>query len=242
MKVEFNIDSWYGTLLMTPEYYRHLKNYVENNESKLLHLNSITIVSVDLTKPNEIKSEEVPVYDYDSNESKKWILDDIAKAFYHYSNQMLVILSSYLELIIQEFFETLFYYHPEKMYDFISSSSQNELKGHVELKLVLNSASIDELKMKLSKRATANANKGDILRIIKKIETLCKCSFDEKLKSNLKNLVEHRNQVIHERKLFDVNEIIVDRTSDNITSLLSSLGKILFKNNIPIVNHSGLVG
>jgi len=230
--IEFNIDGWFASLMLTPDDYSHLQYYVNNNEARRIYLKSINITMVDLRKEKK-DDQDVIIYDYDSDEYKKTYLDLIDSAFYRYSNQMLVILSSYLELIIQEFFEVFFYHKPNKM---------KNTYAYLDIESLLKTESKKELITILSKIAATNATKGGLKSKIEKIEKLFKVSIDEKLKNNLITLIKHRNKIVHDNSLFDVNYDIINRTSDNIVAILKELGLILKRNKIPINDKGGLIG
>ena len=238
---EFNLENWYTTLLLFPEYFYSLRNYVNNEDSRMMYLKSIKIITAkgNLDNIKDNNSDEVSIYDYNNYGSKKFILDNLEVAFYHYSNQIFVILSSYMELILQDFFETLFFHKPELMYEFVNSDSKNKLRGYVKLDLILKSESIDKLKGKLSITAASNANKGSIVNIIKRVETIGKKTLDKKVQTNLEILIKHRNQVVHEGKLFNVDGALIKSASDDIISLLYFFADILKSKNIPLIDNSG---
>jgi hypothetical protein len=106
----FDYDGWYGRILILPFYWTNLKFYVYNKNAKTAYIDSQekAIISVIIDKEKGVN--KVSTIDFDTHKHKEIFLDPIEEAFLHYTNQMVVIFSTYLELIIKEFIEVFFYY------------------------------------------------------------------------------------------------------------------------------------
>lgn len=227
---KFDVDSWYAALLTLPDDYDHLYNYVKNKKVRQTYLDSIRIITVDLTT-NDAWNEKISSNHQSNNYEKKLThLNCVDIAFNRYSDQMLVILVSYLELIIQEFLEVFYYNKPDKI---------KHINGYVDLSALLKTKSKNELLFSLSKVA-ADSIKGGIVSRLMKIEELCGKKFNNNLKEELKTLVKRRNNIIHRDKTYKTSNVIIGKGADNIVVLLRELGLIMKKNKIPIVNKSGL--
>ena len=115
------------------------------------------------------------------------------------SRQFLVILVTVLENAISEFTQCLFYYYPDRMYDFIVEDSDEMIKkGKVSLKDIIDASSKDELIYSLAKRATVVAMQGDFDSITKRLQKLTKNAISSNLLGKVNALVEQRNKIVHE--------------------------------------------
>ena len=115
------------------------------------------------------------------------------------SRQFLVILVTVLENAISEFIQCLFYYYPDRMYDFIVEDSDDTIKkGKVSVKDIIDASSKDELIYTLAKRATVVAMRGDFDSITKRLQKLTKNVISSKLLGKVNALVEQRNKIVHE--------------------------------------------
>lgn len=224
---KFDLDGWFGVLQFLPDDYLHLEQYVKNKQVRKAYLDSIKIINVDLTKDKSSPSVSISKEETD----KLPHIESVDIAFKQYSNQILVVLVSYLEQIIREFLEVFYYYKPEKM---------KQINGFVDLSELLNCKSNVELLTKLSKVA-ADAVRGGIIAKIKRIESLTGKKIDKNLLNKINELVRKRNEIIHKTKSYNVTDSIIGKFNNNITELLKQLGLMLKSNKIPVTSNSGLL-
>ncbi len=229
---KFNISNWHGKLLFTPAYYNTLHSYVNNMNARKEHSKSVTVHRED---------KEISLYDYDNETLKQYYMGQLDQAMLDYSNMMIVTLSSYIEAILQEFFESLFFCQPVKMYEYLSNLSNDKSKGNVDLETILSAKDMDELICSLAERAATNANKGKFLSIIKRLEKLTNHKFDENVINELNNLVHRRNKIVHENSSFDIKQKTIKNAVENVFSLLKELGIICNNNSIPFYDEGGLL-
>jgi hypothetical protein len=227
----FNLDGWFGSLIGIQDDYEHLEFYIKNKRVRQSYLDTIKIILIDLTDTGNKNENSKSIFSEDEAD-KLPHLETIDFAFKQYSNQVLVVLVSCLEQILQEFLEIYYYYKPEKM---------KQINGYVNLSELLNCKSNVELLTKISKVA-AEAIRGGINGKIKSIETITEKKFDKDLINKISELVRKRNDIIHKTKSYNVTSSVLESYATNLTELLKQLGLILKSNKIPVTNNSGLLG
>jgi len=111
-------------LIILPDDYNHLENFVKSKRVRQTYLESIKIINVDLTGKITKNDKNSLATELSDELEKLPHLESVDIAFKQYSNQILVVLVSYLEQIIQEFLEIFYYYKPNKM---------KQINGYVDL-------------------------------------------------------------------------------------------------------------
>ena len=144
---KFDIDSWFAALSFITDDYNNLKMYVKNKRVRKAFLDSINFITIDLTNNEFSENKEVMLDKNVNDKEKQTHLESVDIAFRHYSNQMLVILVSYLELIINEFFEIFQHYKTDRimlMEDFEVSKVKKGIKFRISKIEKLCSTKFDE--------------------------------------------------------------------------------------------------
>ncbi|MDP2302069.1 MAG: HEPN domain-containing protein [Ignavibacteria bacterium] len=229
----FDIGNWHGKLLFTPGYYEELYSYVKNEDARQEYSKSISVYNAE--------GDKTSLFNYENETIKQTYLQQLDRAMLDYSNMMILTLSSYIEIIIQDFFESFFDSQPETMYEYLPNLNNDKMKGYVDLETILNTNNYDELKSILSVRAATNANKGTFKSIMKRLEKLSKHEFNETLIVELDNLVHRRNKIVHEDRTFEIDQTIIKNVVENVLNLLRELGKICKSKNIPLYDGGGLL-
>lgn len=215
----FNFDGWYGALIGLKDDFDHLEFYINNKKVRQTYLNSIKIFKMDLT--GDKGSSSAPYLG--TNSDKLPHLKIIDSSFKKYSNQILVALVSYIEQIIQEFFEIFYYYNPTRM---------KQVNGYVDLSQFLNCKSNTELLTKLS-IAAATAVKGGITSKLQRIGKESGENIDRGLIKNIEVLIKKRNNIIHKSKVYSISSLVIEENVDNIIALLYEIERILILLKLP---------
>jgi hypothetical protein len=75
-----------------------------------------------------------------------------------HDRQMIVVASTYIELILKDFLTAIFGTFPERMHNYLDED--NVHKGLVNLRLIIKATSLFDLIHELSEQASSNASKG----------------------------------------------------------------------------------
>jgi len=134
-----------------------------------------------------------------------------------FRRQMVVLLATYSEQILKEFFENFFIANPEKIpKDLPESEPQNELPNV----------------------AMRKAMKGGMVRILKRIERLSDTKITEK--GTLIDLVnEKRNSIVHDFAQEEIDPQFLTNNIDALKKLIDTIDIICSKNGIKVVIESG---
>jgi len=235
MTNSFDIGKWVMKLLETTGSYRDLVNFVNDKEAFLKHAhqkkiycateddNNIEIVSI---KDSEHKEDFIQV-----------IQEGIEHSIDNYSNQMVVILATYIETIHSDFFRALFTNNPQLIYNHISQN--NSHPGYVHLNLILESKSRDEIIDNLIIHAVKNISTGSLRKVNEKIYKITNYNIDKNLiKSMQVNILDKRNNIVHENKLSRITQENIEDYFELVHNYILSLAKACEKNNIPYIDQA----
>lgn len=217
---EFDIGKWVVKLLNTSQSYFRLLDFIYDEEAFELHTNNRIIYSG--TKNN---FEIIQMREMDDLVTKRYLTDglreDLEHAIDNYSNQIIVILATYLETIHSEFFQSLFSKNNKFIYNYASDSIEH--RGYIKMDLILDSQSKDDMMDKLIKNAKKNILNGSLKKINEKIFKITKYQIEKKLIDDIQNkIVDRRNDIVHEAKASMIK-------SEEISILFDLIEKYLFE-------------
>ncbi|UXC28335.1 hypothetical protein N3114_06535 [Aliarcobacter butzleri] len=227
----FDIGKWILKLLNTSNSYFDLLKFVNDKDAFKSHTEKRTIYSA------SINSEEIVKINIKDSEYKTYFIHEIKTAIEHsmenYSNQMVVILATYIETMHSEFFHSIFTKNNKLIYDYIT---ENE---HVKLNLIFDSKDKDEIIDRLINIAKKNIINGSLKKIIERIFKITKYKIDIKLIESIqKNIIDKRNLIVHESTLITINEEELHKYFNLIEKYLLELGKACKKNGAYYVDQA----
>lgn len=149
-----------------------------------------------------------------------------------YSRQMIVLAASYLENILADFLKSFFYRYPQNMYDYLDASETQ--RGKVDLKDILEVADKEHLIYLLAMRASNNATQGKIKVVMKRIAKLTGEKISNNRVSNLVELVDKRNRIVHELSDTFVDPNEVSSAFEDLKLMLSELRFMAKKMDVPV--------
>jgi len=237
MNRKFDYGKWKAKLLSAPSYYDVFHKYVSDEKALLLHINSHTFWSGNESgdifqgKVNEL-SEDIRklITDHFSNE--------LTRTLRMFSKQLIVVAASYVEGMINEFFQSLFHKHPERMYSYLGQNTKSST-GCIPFKLVLESTDKEKLIYKVVNHACVVASSGKMQSKLKRIEQLGKKELDSDLKEELERLIRLRNEIVHEQYEPQIEKRDVSAAFEVADKLLDSCSVILLKNKVPVDDPTG---
>lgn len=126
--------------------------------------------------------------------------EDMNLATYHLMKYVLIISVTYVEAMLVEFVQAVFYTNPDRMFNYLNVGDQKNLTGYVPLKSVLAAKSLPELVNGLAEKAAKNAISGKTSQIIKRVSEIVKVDPDEfePVLEGLEIMFDLRNRLIHE--------------------------------------------
>jgi len=125
-------------------------------------------------------------------------LSDVFGTFNIFSRQSIVVLASFLEAVINDFFYCVFCCYPSRMHQYLRSDHDEHLVGKVDLKDILDSSSMPSLMIKLASDSASNAGQGKYKSVLKRLSNVTKNVVDEKESFKTVEIVETRNRILHE--------------------------------------------
>ncbi len=237
MEQIFNIGKWQYLILQTLRAYRELYSYVQNTNAVRKHMDELEVHTItedgSLIRDNNPKIRDSFV---------KGPLRDLEKSIAIYSRQMIVTSITYFEAMLKEFFFALFSKYPKRMHEYVLPPYAEHSKGYVSLSEILEYQNLNNLLANLSERAASNVVKGTLQKIISKVEKLAKVSIDKNLTSQLDQLHQTRNKIVHENLHPDVSYDDVIQSIDVVFEFLGALGKACVEANIPHDDPGNLLG
>lgn len=228
----FRAGQWLAKIVTSLGSYRIIHNFITSKESLEAFLSFQRVMKG--SEQGLIVSEDVDTIKM-FHES---ISNDIENASNFYNAQMVVLASTYNELVLKDFLIVFFNHFPERMYEFLFAQDKQESKGAVSLKEITKVDSIFDLINNLAEQATANILKGRFTAQLNNITKIIKLEVSSDLKGKLNGLIERRNRIVHEASKEDVNENDVEASLDACSSLIKYLAEVSDQNNIGLDEYS----
>jgi hypothetical protein len=141
-----------------------------------------------------------------------------------YSRQMAVVAATYVELLLGDFFISIFQKTPARMHKFVWEDEKTE--GRISLTDVVSFGSRPAILRNLAERATGNALKGKFEGSLKHLENVATRKLPEKPKTELIALNKLRNRVVHELSEDELGAENVKAILRTCVELLHFLGEI----------------
>jgi hypothetical protein len=226
----FNAGKWLFEVIRTIGVYRTVNDFILDKNAQTAYLESRKVVTY--FEKDEEFFEEI----CEDKETIKLFHDDVIESISDtskfYNRQVIVLASTYVELILKDFLLIFFKQFPERMYEFIYEQDKQESKGSISLKEVLKVKNIDDLMEQLSNQATANLLKGKLSSQLKNLMKITKHNFDDDLTNELIQLNEFRNSIVHENLKSEIDSIEVEKAIDTCDKLVRVLATISQHNKI----------
>ena len=130
------------------------------------------------------------------------LIDDWERSIEIHKKQVFILISTYFELIVENFLDSLFNRFPEKMNSYIGQPHRSKpiKDGRIQLDIVLNSESREKLINKLSKTAVGEFLRKKNREIISEINKLIRQGgkgINAELSEKMIDLLEIRNVIVH---------------------------------------------
>ncbi len=234
----FDIGDWQGRFIFTPSYYVKVVSILKDNEIINKSFEGIVVV-------NE-NGETSDIPDWAKHHLFEHHKQEINLGAEIFSQQMIIVVSTYIESLVQEFCEVLFIRHPKRMYSYlVLSDDKNEkttIKGQVSLKMIVAKTSKEELIRELAKQAAKELISKSWKKAFDEINNISgKRKISTSIKKEILKILELRNKIIHENASFDIDEGIVNKAFTDAGVLLEELANILKDNNVPYSDPGYLI-
>lgn len=222
--MEFDLGKWLGKILYEPGNFEVLYEYSTNEKYLKEHINNREIIG----SSGAEKISNLPSSYRDS------IIDSlsssVSEALETMCNNMNVIAVAFVEGMMKELAVCVFVKHPARMYQYIGDNEA----GTVSLKTILNEESKETLILNLANMGASSLLKGKFSSNIKNLEEITKSSVPENLKKRLIEIVQHRNEFVHESRAKTLTNIDVKKTFDDVYEFLKWMGTAALKQNVPV--------
>jgi hypothetical protein len=228
----FKVGWWLAEILQSLGSYRTIHQFITSPEALHAYLDTVEVMTG--------SEQGVQVTD-DAESIKRWhgmLSQDVRKAGSSYGNQMIVLASTYLELILKDFLTAAFTRHPDKMYDFIQTGGDQVQRGAVSLKEIVKADSLPQLLGTLADRATDRIVRGPFPAQLKHLSKLVQRDVPAELKDRLTALVARRNRVVHEASDESVGEADVEAALDTCLDTVRFLAEVAAANSIPLDEYA----
>lgn len=151
-----------------------------------------------------------------------------------FDRQTIVLLNTYIELMLKEFFKCFFCLHHIHMYDYLQAGFNDgqTQKGFVSLKKIVEAKSKKALISKLADEATSNITSYRFSSILGNLEKLTKEKVPEDLRKGLLDIVEKRNQIVHEHSEEKLKKAFIEKAVNDCEKFVAFLVPIAKKNGI----------
>lgn len=217
----FDIGKWVMKLMTTSQSYFTLLEFSNDQHTFHSYTNQKVVYSSsnDTDELLELSMEESP----HKEDFQKMISDEIDHALENYSNQLIVILATYIETMHSEFFHSLFNYNNKLIYDYLHSNSDN--KDFNILNLIFDAESKDEIIEQLISKAKKNVVNGSLKKINERIFKMTEYQIDKTIIDSIQlDILDSRNMIIHESKAINIKDNAIKTYFELTEKYLFELG------------------
>lgn len=228
----FGAGRWLAEILQALGSFRTIHQFIRSQEALDAYLNTVEVMT---------GGEHGIEVTHDPETIRHWhdmISSDVKKAGSFYDSQMVVLASTYFELIMKDFFAAVFTRHPIRMYEFIPSGENQGQKGFVNLKEVLDAGSLPQLLSSLVGRVTEKVARDSFPSQLKHLTKVTKLEIPAELKDRLTALVERRNRIVHAASDEVVGEADVEAALDTCLDTIKFLAEAAAANSIPLDEYA----
>ena len=220
---QYDLGHWWLKIESIHSSYQELSSFINNKEALNHHYDSITMIYYD---ENNVQHTAT------NPDSKKLWIDtidgNIADALKIYSNQVIVLFVSIIDLMITDLIKTMFVHSMKSFFDIIDSKEFNNL-FHISLKTLYQSESKEEIVEQHADIIAKYINSGSIDKTLKRIEKISQYCIPEKIKESVIELYLLRNRIVHELEVFNISDNDIRNYFNISDSLRIETGKLLLK-------------
>jgi RiboL-PSP-HEPN len=227
----FKAGNWYQEILVSLNFYQIVHAFLTDKEALKKHLDSLQVITASDEGVTYRGLETAP-------EFASHIESTVERGEQFHNRQMVVVASTYIELILRDYLIVLFNHFPLRMYEYLYAQDKDELGGFVSLKEVVQVDSLNDLLKNLSEQATANALKGRFTAQVNNLERITSEKIPDDLKRKLTRLIEMRNRIVHETSPEEISEAQVKGVLDSCHELINFLAWESNKESIPLDEYS----
>lgn len=229
----FDIGKWLYAVIHTSATYGELRRYAMNGASVEVHCRSYSEVALDAS--GEIVEREP------GERLTKTLRDDLEAALEHFTSLMVVTAGTYFECMVSEFLFSAFIAKPESMHAFLVGDDAKVPKGYIRLREVLEAADIEEIKRRLATRACRVAANGPANKVCDRIADISKYKIPGVIVSEVQDILDRRNRIVHEAARYSVGEIDVEAVFSTLYNVVRELGLACRHAGFPYLDLPGVV-
>ncbi len=143
----FRVTNWYVLVSHLVDIYKDIRALMRDPDLKDQFLQK------KIDRLNAIERVKI-VWDEDNTALFKEMQGlSLPRALEFFERQIVVAISTYIELVLKEFFSLVFKQNPERMYNYVNLDEAR--KGYINVKQVLRASTIDEILDELAEQAAA---------------------------------------------------------------------------------------
>ncbi len=194
-------------------------------EMEILELENLFDVIDDFLSDEQAKNIYVHKRRFRDEDTNQILLNGVQI----FRRQTVVLLKTYLEKIIKDFSTNIFIGKPEKMARYLLSDEFQD--GKKELEKILGerkTTSLDELPQK----DTARVTRGELSKILSRIEEISKAKIKKRTRATLVNLNKIRTHIVHDASSDEISTEFLYESFNAVRDLIVSFREVCALNNI----------
>ncbi|REK71984.1 hypothetical protein [Paenibacillus paeoniae] len=150
-------------------------------------------------------------------------------------NQMIVSISTFSEVIIEDFFYCLFVTKPALINQLIKQEEYKTQLGF-SFEEFIKQPGKDQYMNILARRAAKAHNNGSYKKIFRRIKDITKLKIDKNIEDTLVEMSEIRNKIVHENIQLVVDNLFIKRFVDAVDTMTIHLAIKLKENNVKVID------
>jgi hypothetical protein len=171
--------------------------------------------------------------------SREYLLGEVNTAYQLYLRQMIVLAVTYAELMLKDFYFSLFVAQHQRMHQYLAADHRG--KATVSLNEIINTTSREDLLAMLAERASLSAVKVSLDKVVERLVKECRIELERPIIEDLGRLIRLRNEIVHGRVSEDINIKLVHNSFGLLLCLLYVLTRAASEYRMPYWDDSGFI-
>jgi len=205
MHKDFDYLKWYAMISYTFDDYSVLYQYIEDDKAHDTHIEKYRDAYENEHYDLGLKFIGT-IKKYHKGISRSMIRNSLLS----FSNQIIVIYSTYIENIIKEYLTIIFINHPKRMTEYLKiKKDDDKVVGYISFNKVIENDSKESLINSLAEKSSVIASKGDVESLLKRFMRLSNYKLSDESYNGIVKLIKLRNKIVHEfhRENFGITEV-----------------------------------
>ena len=234
-KIVFDLGQWFGQMFLSTVQFNDLYTFVRSKKAFEEYLKE----EIEITTASE--TEGLKTRNFDLELDKVYVessFKNVNKSLKLLKNMIIVYQVSILEAVIDECFKLIFLVNPNKM-KFLNK--ENGLTHTITLDSIINASTKYGILKTLAGECSNICTTGNSKKVLNRLNKLTGNILNRDILRKIGNIIERRNEVVHELKDLKISPKDLLKINDDMTSFLIDISRHLYNIGIEVIDPINLL-